>query len=162
VHEWVAPALLCLILASCGHGARRGDGASGGGAHPTGSALPAPQARKCERFCERIAACPGVNADSRVEALLCGIARCETGNKCIASIRSPGGRYQGAFQFARATWQSICYPVFDARRGMAACRRPEARNDLCCAAVCAREMLGRDERGLRNWPVCGKRAAESD
>jgi hypothetical protein len=106
--------------------------------------------KQCGRFCAELDSCLGSKYDDGLKERLCEVARCESG--CRAKIVSPAG-YVGAFQFARATWTSLCGPVFTAQ-GLDRCKPTSARDDLCCASTCAAAMFARGDGG--HWPNCGR------
>jgi hypothetical protein len=106
--------------------------------------------KQCASFCAELDSCLGSDYDDGLKERLCEVARCESG--CRAKAVSPAG-YVGAFQFARATWTSLCGPIFSAK-GMNRCKPTNARSDLCCAATCTAEMFSRGESG--HWPNCGR------
>lgn len=107
--------------------------------------------RQCGAFCAEIDACLGSDYADGLKDQLCRLARCESG--CRARVKAPAG-YEGAFQFSRGTWKSLCYPIFD-RKGMPSCKTEDSRNELCCAATCTAEMVRAG--GIGHWPTCGKK-----
>jgi hypothetical protein len=111
---------------------------------------------RCESFCGTIRICAEKNGHEDLSELMCGIARCETGDKCSGRIDSLRRRYRGAFQFSPRTWRSLCGPIFD-RINRRACKPSRSIYDICCASECAAEILSRD--GIGNWPACGKKAS---
>jgi hypothetical protein len=142
-----------LFLASCAHPPREGRRAS---------RQAAPSSPRCGEFCETIQSCAAKADHADLGPLLCGIARCETGNKCVGRITSPNGLYRGPFQFVSSTWTSLCYPIFS-RKGVRGCSSASAMHDTCCSSICAAEMIAtRSNGGLRNWPVCSKKATGRD
>ena len=112
-----------------------------------------PAAGDCGDFCREIRRCAREGGHASLGARLCHIARCETGDKCIARIDSPGGHHKGPFQFITPTWDSRCPAIF-LRHHIERCRGKEAIYDLCCATICAAEMVA--EGGAGNWPHCGR------
>jgi hypothetical protein len=133
-----AIALALAILVGCSHAEKRPDSGR------------AADSRQCGAFCRRLDACLGSEFGDEAKDQLCELARCESG--CRSRVRAAAG-YEGAFQFDRRTWKSVCGPIF-ARRELAHCRDPSARNDLCCAAVCTAVTIA--EEGPGRWPTCGK------
>jgi hypothetical protein len=109
---------------------------------------------KCSLFCEKIQSCAAKSGHPELSELLCSLARCETGNKCIYDIRSRRARYKGAFQFSGATWRTQCYPIFR-RKGMNHCLNSKKVYDPCCSTACSAEIISRG--GLFNWPGCTKK-----
>lgn len=130
-------ALALAAFAGCASAPKRAGGA-------------AADTRQCGEFCRKLDACLGSEFDEALKTKLCELARCESG--CRARVRAAAG-YEGAYQYAARTWRGVCGPIFD-RRGLDHCRGEDARNDLCCASVCAAEMIA--EGGIRHWPTCGK------
>lgn len=106
---------------------------------------------KCSVFCDKIQTCAAQSGHSDLGELLCSLAKCETGNKCIYDIRSRRSRYKGPFQFSGATWRTQCYPVFR-RKGMNQCIDAKKVYDPCCSTACTAEVIS--QGGLFNWPGC--------
>jgi hypothetical protein len=111
---------------------------------------------QCENFCEKIHSCAKKAGHEELGDLMCGIARCETGDKCIGHLDSSRRRYRGAFQFSPRTWRSLCGPVFT-RLKVPVCRTSKSMYDICCASMCTAEVIA--QGGIGNWPVCGERAS---
>lgn len=80
------------------------------------------------------------NPTQRELQILAKIRRCESGGNY--SITNPSGRYRGAYQFDRATWQSV------GGSGDPAAAAP-AEQDY-------RALLLLRSRGTRPWPHCGR------
>ena len=116
--------------------------------------IPTPPETKCSYFCDTIRACASQSGHENLSDLLCSIAKCETGNKCIYQIKSKRGRYKGPFQFSGATWRSQCNRIL-IQMGMIACMDSKKVFDPCCSATCAAEMISNG--GLFNWPGCQKK-----
>jgi hypothetical protein len=115
----------------------------------------------CERLCHTIDACAAKTDHADLGDLLCDVARCETGDRCLANARSPSGAYHGPFQFWPTTWRSLCRPIFKKRK-LAHCKKKGAIYDTCCATICAADLIASDTNGgLKNWPTCGPRAREA-
>ncbi|MBS1961778.1 MAG: transglycosylase family protein [Bdellovibrionales bacterium] len=133
----LAAGLLATVLAGCSSAPKRPEGR-------------ASESRQCGEFCRKLDACLGGEFDDALKDRMCELARCESG--CRPRVRAAAG-YEGAFQFASGTWRAVCGPIF-ARRGLERCRPTDARNDLCCAAVCTAEMFSAG--GAGHWPVCGR------
>jgi hypothetical protein len=125
---------ILLFVTGCAHAPRRESG-------------------NCASFCHEIQACAKRAHHASLGRRLCAVARCETGDKCRAELDSPRARYQGAFQFSPATWNASCEPYFERLR-LEECRSGDAIHDLCCATMCAAEMVAAG--GIGNWPVCGR------
>src|ERR1041385_219175 len=115
---------LLLLLAACASTPRRTEPTHGG----------------CGDFCDEIRRCARKAGHPGLGKRLCHIAECETGNKCVAHIDSPGGHHKGPFQFITPTWESQCPPVF-ARHHIDGCGGRDAIYDLCCASICAAEIV---------------------
>ena len=112
----------------------------------------------CDNLCDTIHTCAARIEREEHAKLLCLVAKCETGNKCKSKIRSPNGKYKGAFQFLPRTWKSLCVPMFKKRK-ITSCLGKDGSYDSCCATMCAAEIVATQANGgLRNWPHCGKRA----
>jgi hypothetical protein len=128
---------------------------------PSGHEIPAqPEAKlspRCEGFCKTIRGCAAKAGHEDLADLMCGIARCETGNKCTGPINSPGRRYRGAFQFSPRSWRGLCGPVFT-RKKLPGCKPGKSMYDVCCASICTAELLS--QGGIGNWPACGKKASD--
>lgn len=128
-------------------------GVAGCGSTPKKTTATEPiQDRQCGRFCAELDRCleDDSDSDSDLRGRLCELARCESG--CRPHARSPAG-YEGAFQFDRATWRTVCGPIFS-ELDRPSCRPSKMRNDLCCAAVCTAKIISRE--GARRWPTCGR------
>jgi hypothetical protein len=136
---WSRLALIVALffLAGCAHTAKREGGR-------------ASDYRQCGLFCAKIDACLGGEFSDEAKERLCEIARCESG--CRARIRSAAG-YEGAFQFDRATWQTVCGPIFE-KRNLPQCQAIESRSDLCCASACTADIIAGG--GISRWPNCGR------
>ncbi len=109
----------------------------------------------CGEFCGVIHVCAAMADHEDLSQTLCGISRCETGDKCRGNLDSPTGRFRGPFQFLPQTWNAQCKPIF-AQKHFADCTKKGAIHDTCCATICAAEIVA--QGGLANWPSCGKRA----
>jgi hypothetical protein len=108
----------------------------------------------CGNFCSTIDRCAKESGHVDLSEKLCTIARCETGDKCRGHITSGSSMYHGPFQYSERTWNASCPAIFK-RKGFNSCLREGSMNDVCCATICAAEMI--DKGGIGNWPVCGKR-----
>ena len=82
---------------------------------------------------------------------LAAIRQCESGGDYMAV--SPSGRYRGAYQFARSTWDAV---AADADRpdlvGIDPIWAAPADQDALAGHLLERMPGG----GLRHWPVCGQ------
>jgi hypothetical protein len=115
----------------------------------------------CQRLCHEIDTCAATADHAPLSDLLCDVARCETGDRCLPGVRSPSSLYRGPFQFSARSWRSLCRPVFH-RRHLSRCDRKGAIYDTCCATICAADLIADDTNGgLKNWPTCGPRARET-
>jgi hypothetical protein len=124
-------------------------------------AVRAPMSAGCQSLCDEIRSCAGEIGQEKQADLLCHLAKCETGNKCVSEIRSPSGKFRGAFQFSKQTWKSVCHPVFK-KRNLKECLGTRGADDPCCATQCAAEIVAtKANGGLRNWPHCGPIAREA-
>jgi hypothetical protein len=121
---------------------------------------PAPIAGDCDDFCRVIDECARKVGRGEFSDLLCRISLCETGEKCKQKIRSPSGKFHGPFQFLSRTWKSVCGPLFRKRK-ITGCSGKQGMYDACCSTQCAAEILATGANGgIRNWPVCGRKASK--
>lgn len=81
------------------------------------------------------------------DAAFVRLARCESGGNPRAV--SASGRYHGAFQFSRRTWDSVARSVAPEWVGVAPSAAP-----YDVQLVMARVLYHRSGRG--QWPVCGR------
>jgi hypothetical protein len=116
--------------------------------------FPDPQG-DCRKFCDIIKTCATRAKHPKLASLLCRIARCETGGKCTGMLDSKRQLYMGPFQYNEVTWRERCLPLFE-RKQLDECAGDDAIYDVCCATICAADMIGKG--GIAQWPRCGKRA----
>lgn len=79
---------------------------------------------------------------------LARLRACESGGNY--SIVSPSGRYRGAYQFSRSTWDSVAGRHYPIMRGVDPAAAPWYWQDAMARALFS-------ERGRQPWPVCGQR-----
>ncbi|MDH4167959.1 MAG: transglycosylase family protein [Acidimicrobiia bacterium] len=73
---------------------------------------------------------------------------CESGGNY--GIVSASGRYRGAYQFSRATWDSVAGRHYPFLRGLDPAASPWYWQDAMARALFA-------EQGAAPWPHCGRR-----
>lgn len=95
----------------------------------------------------RIAATRSQNAPS--DDTLARLRACESHGNYSAVSRS--GRYRGAYQFSRRTWNNVAKNVLPTFAGQDPAAAPPHVQDAMARALWA-------ATGPRSWPVCGYRA----
>jgi hypothetical protein len=110
----------------------------------------------CVELCGAIEACAEKAKRPELSRLLCHVAACEVGKLCgKKEIRSPNGLFFGPFQFTRATWKTVCQPLFR-EQGLTGCSGKKSIYDTCCTTACASQLIARNlNGGVGNWPQCG-------
>ncbi|MGI9602378.1 MAG: transglycosylase family protein [Acidimicrobiales bacterium] len=79
---------------------------------------------------------------------LARLRQCESGGNY--SIVSSTGRYRGAYQFSRSTWNSVAGRHYNWLVGVDPAAAPWYWQDAMARALYS-------ERGAQPWPVCGQR-----
>jgi hypothetical protein len=83
------------------------------------------------------------------EAQLARLRACESKGSYSAVSRS--GRYRGAYQFSRRTWNNVAKMVLPSYHGVDPAAAPAHVQDAMARALWS-------QTGWRSWPVCGRRA----
>src|SRR4051812_48816092 len=92
---------------------------------------------RCAGLCENIQSCAAKAGRPELSRLLCHVAACEVGKFCgRKEIRSPNGLFYGPFQFTRATWRSVCQPLFKQQK-IKGCSGKKSIYNTCCTTMCA-------------------------
>ena len=82
------------------------------------------------------------------DAQLARLRQCESGGNY--SITNPSGRYRGAYQFDRPTWDGVAARHYPHLRGVDPARAAPHQQDAMARALWS-------ERGRQPWPHCGRR-----
>jgi len=96
---------------------------------------------------QRIAATRSPGAPSDVT--LANLRACESHGNYKAVSRS--GRYRGAYQFSRQTWNNVAKGILPRFHGVDPAVAPPHVQDAMARALW-------NQTGPRSWPVCGRRA----
>ena len=120
---------------------------------PLPPAIPGPVG-ECSVFDHEIREAARESGHPEWSEKLVALAHCESGKACGKKVRSPRGRYRGAFQFAPATWRIQCVPRFR-DQGRVECARPEAVDQARCAALCVAQIVATS--GWSSWPHCSRK-----
>jgi len=105
-------------------------------------AVPAPDAAPVEEAAPVEVAPPGPSADQWA-----ALRECEAGGDY--SITNRSGKYRGAYQFDRSTWNSVAERHAPALVGVDPAAASPADQDAMALALYT-------ERGARPWPHCGR------
>jgi len=79
---------------------------------------------------------------------LARLRQCESGGNY--SITNPSGKYRGAYQFDRPTWDGVAARHYPHLRGVDPARAAPRQQDAMARALWS-------ERGRKPWPHCGRR-----